>query len=162
MRKYILTALLLNLTLFVHAQDKKGFNYTEFGIYPGTNNTFSNISLRTMFGGYLSPKTTLALGIGIDNYIKNNFTVNTLPIFIDSRYFFKDKANSAFAGANIGYAINDSRLNPGVVFGIGAGYRFKISKNNKLSTALRYNVMVPDNSTNYSLQTLGINLGWYL
>ncbi len=163
MRKYFLTTLLLALTLALQAQDKKGFNYTEFGHYRTPNSSYSSTSLRTMFGSYLTPQTTLALGIGLDGYSSGPFHINSAPVFLDARYFFKDKANTPFATTNIGYAVNLGRqFNTGVVIGLGAGYRFKISKNNKLSTALRYNVFSVDKTNGFSVQTLGINLGWYL
>lgn len=111
-------------------QEKGYFNIIEIGYLDGKNvlkpvgssgeNHFkfvtNAISIRNINGWFITNKISVGLGIGFDRYkVKNNYYTkdNTFLLFIDSRYYLKNKTNTFFAYGLYGpklYAQNSIRL----------------------------------------------------
>ncbi|RYG09466.1 MAG: hypothetical protein EOO07_23825, partial [Chitinophagaceae bacterium] len=104
-------------------QEKGYFNLTEFSVFTG-NNTFeyqtapnsfeegSNgayaLSLTNINGYFITNQISLGVGVGLGNYTnsENNFDWNNVfLLFVDARYYFKNKPNTFFAYGDIGSSI---------------------------------------------------------
>lgn len=135
------------------------FNITKFGyigvtelkqelFIEGEGNVFSDLdtskthawSLQTINGYFLSPSFSLGIGMGLDGYHNPNF--NTLPVVLDARFYFSDESDSFYTFLNIGPSVRiggeNSKFRKGMVFNIGAGYKFKVAKNLFLVSDIYY------------------------
>ena len=87
--------------------------------------------MQTINGYFISPYFSLGIAIGIDGYHNPKF--NTLPVMLDIRTYMSDEEDSFYAFLDIGPSIRiggeNSDLKKGMVFNIGAGYKFKIAEN---------------------------------
>jgi hypothetical protein len=113
------------------------FNITKFGyigvanlkqerFIGGEGNIFSDLdtdkahawSLQTINGYFLSPLFSLGIGVGLDGYHNPNF--NTLPIVLDTRFYFSDDTDSFYTFLNIGPSVRiggeNSKFRKGMVF----------------------------------------------
>lgn len=76
--------------------------------------------LRAEFGYFVSNKISIGLGIGLDGY--HDYTLNTAPMFIDVRYYLKDKPQAFFLSGNLGYALPlSSNFEQGILAGFTIG-----------------------------------------
>lgn len=85
-------------------------------------------SLQTINGFFISENFSLGVGVGLDGYRKPTF--NTLPVFVDIRFYLEETANSLFAFTDLGVALKlgeTSSFDRGGIFNLGGGYRFPIS-----------------------------------
>ncbi|PKP19180.1 MAG: hypothetical protein CVU07_00425 [Bacteroidetes bacterium HGW-Bacteroidetes-23] len=135
------------------------FNITKFGyvgvtelkqelFIEGEGNVFSDLdtgkahawNLQTINGYFLSPSFSLGIGIGLDGYHNPNF--NTLPVVLDARFYFLDESDSFYTFLNIGPSVRiggeNLKFRKGMVFNIGAGYKFKVAKNLFLISDIYY------------------------
>lgn len=135
------------------------FNITKFGYIGVTNlkqerfiegegNIFSDLetnnahawSLQTINGYFLSPSFSLGIGVGLDGYHHPDF--NTLPIVLDTRFYFTDNSDSFYTFLNIGPSVRiggeNSNFRKGMVFNIGVGYKFKVANNLFLVSDINY------------------------
>lgn len=79
--------------------------------------------LRTTFGYFVTPHTSVGLGFGLDGY--HNPGYNTAPLVADARYYWNPTGNSPFVAANAGYSLGLARaFQRGAVGSANAGYRF--------------------------------------
>ena len=168
MKKIILPILLLTSFLSFAQTDSdnrdfnknKGyFNITKIGyinvtelrqeiFIPGEGNFFSEPdadnshvwSLQTINGYFISPYFSLGIAIGLDGYHNPNF--NTLPVMLDIRTYMTDEEDSFYAFLDIGPSLRiggeNSELRKGMVFNIGAGYKFKVAENLFLISDISY------------------------
>jgi len=135
------------------------FNITKFGyigvtelkqelFIEGEGNVFSDLdtgkahawSLQTINGYFLSPSFSLGIGVGLDGYHNPDF--NTLPVVLDTRFYFSDATDSFYTFLNIGPSVRiggeNSKFRKGMVFNIGAGYKFKVANNLFLVSDIYY------------------------
>ena len=168
MKKILLPFLLLTslITLAQNDSDNKDlyknkgyFNITKIGyiavtdlkqelFIEGEGNISSDLdankshawSLQTINGYFLSPNFSLGIAIGLDGYHNPNF--NTLPVLLDARAYFSDEENSFYSFLDIGPSLRiggeNSELRKGMVFNLGVGYKFKVTKNLFLISDLSY------------------------
>ena len=84
-------------------------------------------ALETINGYFFSPYFSLGVGTGLDGY--HNPNINTMPLFLDSRVYFKDGYNSVFAFMDLGLLAKVSdNFTKGSMFNIGAGYKFSLGE----------------------------------
>jgi len=130
-------------------KNKGFFNITKIGYITNTSvkqelfiegegNIFSELennkshawSLQTINGYFISPFFSLGISVGLDGYHNPNF--NTLPVLLDIRTYMSDEEDSFYAFLDIGPSLRiggeNSELRKGMVFNIGLGYKFKVSK----------------------------------
>jgi hypothetical protein len=132
-------------------RNKGYFNITRFSyvavgkikqdlFIPGEGN-FSNtlpsnksnaFSLQTINGYFISPYFSVGVGVGLDGY--SNPNINTFPIFVDIRAYFKDDFNSPFVFLDFGgLAKISDNFNRGNIFNVGAGYKIFVSKKRRIA-----------------------------
>ena len=104
---------------------------------PGEGNFFSDLdtdgsntlSFQTINGFFLSSSFSLGIGIGLENHDNPDF--NVLPVFLDARAYLSDDAESLYTFLDIGPTIklggDNSKLNKGVIFNFGIGYKFQVT-----------------------------------
>lgn len=85
----------------------------------------SAYSLQTINGIFLSPHFSVGLGIGLEGYSNPNF--NTLPAFLDLRYYFNDDSNSFYTYLDYGTMIKLNDINNGTTANIGIGYKLPLN-----------------------------------
>lgn len=89
-------------------------------------------SLQTINGIFLSPKFSIGLGIGLERF--NSPDANTLPIFLDTRYYLENNYNSFYGFANAGFLTKlDNSFRRGGMLGAGIGYKFFINSNKSIA-----------------------------
>lgn len=89
-------------------------------------------SIQTINGYFISPNFSLGLGIGLERF--NSPNANTLPIFLDARYYLENDYNSLYGYANAGFLSKlDSSFNKGGMLGAGVGYKFFINSNKTIA-----------------------------
>lgn len=89
-------------------------------------------SIQTINGYFISPKFSLGLGIGLERF--NNPNANTLPIFLDARYYLENDYNSLYGYTNVGFLSKfDSSFNKGGMLGAGIGYKFFINSSKTIA-----------------------------
>ena len=155
-KKYLTIILTLFLTGLIFSQNENTideyrnrgfFNITKFGyikVNEANLETFSPtngvlvtdisidksqaFSLQTISGHFFSPYFSTGLGIGLDGYHDPNY--NTLPIFLDLRFYFNDGISSPYLFTDYGTLVKvENGKNNGTIFNIGFGY--KLPLNNK-------------------------------
>lgn len=139
-------------------QEKGYFNLTELGLSFG-NNSFEyqispnkygggtdgaySISLRNINGLFLTHKIALGIGVGLENYTHNDNSTNynnLFQLFIDTRYYFKNKANTFFAYGDVGTSAKIAdNFSKGTMFNLGIGYKFKVAKKTAMIGSFGYN-----------------------
>ena len=120
------------------------FNIIRIGIIPLTNVkseiwsnglTVTNLpankaiaySFNIINGYFLNPNFSLGIGIGLDGY--HNPNANTMPLFVDVRYYFNEEAKSVYAFADVGSLIKvENRTRRGSMINLGMGYKFPINE----------------------------------
>ncbi|WP_113639594.1 hypothetical protein [Nubsella zeaxanthinifaciens] len=138
-------------------QEKGYFNLTELG-YFAVNNDYETqitpssfsviydgayaISLRNINGWFVTNKLSVGLGVGLENYTRKSSSAiydNTFQIFLDARYYLKNKVNTFFAYADVGssVAISDV-IEKGPMFNLGLGYKLKMTKRTALVGSLGF------------------------
>ncbi len=91
-------------------------------------NTSNGNSLQTINGYFITPKFSLGLGIGLERF--NNPNANTLPIFLDARYYLEDNYNSFYGFIDVGFLSKlDNSFRKGGMIGGGIGYKFFVNSN---------------------------------
>ena len=84
-------------------------------------------SLQTINGYFFSPYFSIGLGIGLDGYSNPNF--NTLPAFLDLRFYFDDSISSTYLYIDYGSLIKvESGKSNGTIANIGIGYKLPLNK----------------------------------
>lgn len=84
-------------------------------------------SLQTINGYFFSPYFSAGLGIGLDGY--TNPTFNTLPAFLDLRFYFNDGISSTYLYIDYGTLVKvENGRNNGTIANIGIGYKFPLNK----------------------------------
>ncbi len=156
MRKYIVFAVLCVLTGSVYSQEvnivtrkNEGiFNLTQVGYLPGMGNISYDGELRvnqsqayrirTLFGYFITPRFSVALGAGADAY--QNPSYNTLPVFADVRAYLHDARSSPYLFIDLGrsFAIA-SEFEEGMYLNAGAGFKYFVSEQVCLNTEIGYN-----------------------
>jgi len=174
--KFLLITLFFTGVNFVFAQNPdeqpafRYFNKTEAGVGIGfgsfktdidTNyhqkkirNDQIIIAVQTINGICISGRAGLGIGIGAEFWQKGMF----YPVFAHLYYDFKKEENTPFAYMNLGKAFG-TRYNTyyydsgkgGLLFGIGAGYKMKVSKRLQFEYALfyRYQAIFSSYQTEY-------------
>ncbi|NJO01616.1 MAG: hypothetical protein HC880_07940 [Bacteroidia bacterium] len=169
---------------YVGQKKKAFFNITEIGYSRGIGNfeltdqiTLPNegyvVRVRTIFGRFLNPHLSIGLGAGLDGIHNPGF--NTLPIFIDSRYYFSDAPQTPFLFLDLGYSVKLlDTFEQGVFTNFGIGYKLTALNRLRLLFGLGYNIhqirqrevtifAVPGGiqsvKSTFSLQSLSLNLG---
>jgi hypothetical protein len=105
-----------------------------------SNTNLYTHSLRGIIGYYINPKFSIGFGGGIAGY--HNPDVNTLPLFIDFRYFLQENSKSVYFYSDLGSSVSlDSDKNSGFLAELGVGYKIPISKKIILTPALGYNLI---------------------
>ncbi len=120
-------------------QERNYFNITQVSFLPGighfrlgdTKYKFDGKSygLNTINGLFLTNKTSLGLGIGIQGIHNPNF--NTARIFIEIRQYLQNKRNGFFATGEFGYnpRFGTSTIFTQGTFGeIGVGYKLLVKR----------------------------------
>lgn len=133
--------------------DRKFYNLTEIGYGIGVGSVrFEKINnktkyegrffrLRTQFAYRLTDHFDLGLGFGLDGY--HNFTANTAPLFIASRYSFKQ--SSLISTINVGYSIPlASNFERGLMGSLGIGKKVTLGKL-KLLPSIAFNAQALNN-----------------
>lgn len=157
--KNVTATICLLVTCFAMAQNKiskdpyknKGYfnitKYTRYHVNAATlyfeaadnGTTESNVkgnaygnSLQTINGYFLSPKFSLGLGVGLENFTEPN--ANTTPVFLDARYYLEDNYNSFYGYANAGVLAKlGNTFRSGGLIGAGIGYKFFIDSDKKIA-----------------------------
>ena len=161
MRKYILLLIVMLSIVTTSGQgnDKKYknefrnkgyFNITRLGIIPLTKlkqETFTSgvgnqdyelssegaiaYSFQTINGYFINPHLRVGLGVGLDGY--HNPNVNTMPLFIDTRLYFNETANSTYLVLDLGVLLGITNgPKRGGMANIGMGYKFKLAPISRL------------------------------
>lgn len=107
-------------------------------------------------------KNTLSLGVSIyDAFLQGG---KITPLIIDYKHYFKEEDNSLFANAGIGYTLfSPSDINS-MVFKIGLGYRFSISKSKRIHIGINYDfnklydIFTFENNSSFSSKTVDVNV----
>jgi len=121
----------------MHAQDGKGTLYivVEGGYLMGVGNinyddqvTFNNNSsayrLRVAMGKFLSDRTSVGVGLGLDGYESPSH--NTFPVFIEAKRYMSSRYNSLFFLLNTGYSLGlGQEFSKGLHLEPGIGYRMR-------------------------------------
>lgn len=145
-------------TCFSQKTKQEGyFNITEAGFFKNASANYANErnqnapnagSLRVINGLFLSPQWSVGVGIGLDGYSRqheagvfNREYYNTMPAFLDSRYYFMDRRNTPFVFTDVGYSLKlGNNFEKGLIIGIGGGYKFFPGKKTCLIAGLGYNL----------------------
>ena len=173
MRKLIIFAVLLFLGESVYAQEvnivtrkNEGvFNTTEMGYLPGMGNISYDGELRanqseayrirTMFGYFITPRFSVALGAGIDAY--RNPSYNTFPVFADVRAYLHDARNSPYAFFDMGKSLAiGPDIEKGMFVNAGVGFKYFVSEQVCLNTSIGYNYQRMDAERLYVSDLLNV------
>ncbi len=164
---------------------KKGyFNLTELGYYPGNNfYSFSNkpnvineildgakaFSIRNINGWFITPKISLGIGLGLENYTLASDTEglrksynNLFLLFADARYYFYNRGNTFFAYGNAGGSVAIKNFtDKGPMLGFGFGYKFKAADAAALSASVGFNdqIITMPNVLKNSYRCFAIRVG---
>lgn len=157
MNKQILILATVLFTSYTFCQGKKDkdinknhgfFNITRFGVIPNfdirretfdstngkvitkiSNNSIA-FSIQTINGYFINENLSVGLGIGLDRY--NNPSANTIPAFLDARYYFKESAKSIYFLTNIGSLIKiENGTRKGSMVNVGLGAKFPLRENSR-------------------------------
>lgn len=145
------------------------FNITQIGYLSGMGNISydgdlkvnesQTYRIRTMFGYFISPRFSFALGAGADAY--QNPSYNTLPVFADVRGYLHDARNSPYVFIDLG---NSFPIGPefeeGMFLNFGAGFKYFVSERMCLNTSIGYNYqrMHPEKLYYNDLWSIGYRL----
>jgi hypothetical protein len=115
-------------------RESRFYNISEVGYGSGIGNiNFSKanvkvkndsyyVRLRTQFGYSFNDKFSFGIGFGLDGY--HDYTFNTAPLFLDTRYYFKSRPRTLFIFSNLGYSIRmSSNFEQGFMGGFSIGQR---------------------------------------
>jgi len=134
-------------------QEKGYFNVTELGYQFGNNSlkignssggygTYVNgthaLSLRTVNGIFITNKVSLGLGLGIENYSRNNGGINSnlFQLFGDVRYYFKNDVKTLFAYGQAGPSLKISdEFEKGSMYNVGIGYKFPVAERTMMNAS---------------------------
>lgn len=183
----VLFLILINPIQAQKVKDHKFYNITEIGYGHGFGKisfkepNFSSryegyfIRLRTQFGILITNQLSAGLGFGLDGYHVPGS--NTAPLFLDGRYYWRDKPQTFFTGVNLGYSIpiNSSVFQSGVMGSVLIGRRISgkrliyvpsIGLNIQQIRNFRYTIVDLDSNQFYTGEqsvihnTLAFNLGF--
>jgi len=83
-------------------------------------------SLQTINGYFLSPKFSVGVGVGLENFSSPNS--NTFPVFLDTRYYFDNKYSSLYIFGDIGVTLKlGDEFKKGFLLNGGVGYKFFVN-----------------------------------
>jgi hypothetical protein len=138
-------------------QEKGYFNLTEISAFGGNNafdfqvttNKYESrsdgayaFSLRNINGYFITNKIAVGLGVGLENYTHSDSYFNTnnlFLLFLDTRYYFKNSANTFFAYGDIGSSVKIAdNIDKGPMYNLGIGYKFKVGNKTALTAGLGY------------------------
>jgi hypothetical protein len=152
MKKYIMIICIVNI-FFLYAQEKEKDVFKNKGFFNITKFTHSRIQnatldykfpdnsealgrdvnheggnangLHTITGVFLGPKFSLGAGLGIERF--NTPNANTMPLYLDVRYYFNNDYNSFYLFSNLGTMVKlGDDFRKGGLFQAGIGYKFFI------------------------------------
>lgn len=84
-------------------------------------------SVQTINGFFISPDFSLGIGVGLDRY--NNPSVNTMPLFLDTRYYLSETSKSLYFLGNFGSLIKiENGTRRGSMVNLGMGIKFPLKK----------------------------------
>lgn len=87
-------------------------------------------SLQTINGYFINKNISLGIGIGLDRY--NNPSANTLPLFLDTRYYFSEDSRSLYVLGNFGGLIKiENGTRRGSMINLGLGYKFPFNEKSR-------------------------------
>jgi len=123
----------------VKVKQSRFFNITEIGYGNGIGkinfekigykieNESHFVRVRTEFGYFITKKLSLGLGFGLDGY--HDYTFNTAPLFVDTRFYFKTQPQTFFVFSNIGYAIPlAGNFEKGFIGGVSFGRKISMRR----------------------------------
>ena len=156
MKKHLMCIILLMMVGSAYAQEvnivtKKNegiFNITQIGYLPGIGNISYNGELkaneaqtyrfRTLFGYFITPRFSVALGTGADAY--QNPSYNTFPVFADVRAYLHDARTSPYLFLDLGKSLSiGSEFEKGMFLNAGVGFKYFVSERICLNTSIGYN-----------------------
>ncbi|AZQ44963.1 hypothetical protein [Nonlabens ponticola] len=147
---YILLFISLTINSLGIAQEDRGlFNITRIGAQsifelererftPDSGTVATEISasgtavysLNTITGYFLTDQFSAGLGLGLDGF--QNPNLNTLPIYLDVRYYSNAENNSFFGyfdiGTNVDPSIRNANFQTGGLINLGFGYQIPLGK----------------------------------
>jgi len=95
------------------------------GVNVKGSNSFG-YSLQTINGYFLNPKFSIGIGTGLELF--NNPNTNTLPVFLDFRYYFDNNYSSLYIFGDAGPVTKlGSKLKKGFLYSGGVGYKFFVN-----------------------------------
>ncbi|MBS3775616.1 MAG: hypothetical protein KGY70_10535 [Bacteroidales bacterium] len=173
MKKYLIFILYLMMAGYGHAQEveivtrkNEGvFNITQTGYMPGVGNISydgdlrANQSeayrLRTLFGYFITPRFSVALGAGADAY--NNPSYNTFPVFADVRAYLHDARNTPYVFFDLGKSLPVApEIEEGMFINGGVGFKYFVSERICLNTEIGYNYQRMNPEKHYFSDLLNI------
>ena len=124
--------------IYINDVTLETFNSTDGVVATSLNIDRANaFSLQTINGYFFNENFSAGIGIGLDGY--HNPNINTLPIFLDLRYYFGEEAESLYLYSDYGtLAKIKNGTSNGTIFNIGLGYKFPIKDRLMLVTDLGY------------------------
>jgi hypothetical protein len=140
---------LLTVSILSAQEDRGFFNITRFGAQsvfdleqdtftPGVGNRSTEIStsgtavysLNTITGYFLTDFFSAGLGLGLDGFQSPN--LNTLPVYLDLRYYTSEEDSTYFGyfdiGSNVDLGFENSNFQKGGLINLGFGYQFPLGK----------------------------------
>jgi len=83
-------------------------------------------SLQTINGYFFNPYFSAGLGIGLDGYHNPNY--NTMPAFLDLRFYFNDGKGSPYVFVDYGTLVKiENGTNNGNMANLGFGYKIPLN-----------------------------------
>jgi hypothetical protein len=124
------------------------FNITQVGYLPGMGNISYDGELRanqsqayrirTLFGYFITPRFSVALGAGADAYQDPSY--NTFPVYADVRAYLHDARNSPYLFMDLGRSLAiGPEFEEGMHLNVGAGFKYFVSERICLNTSIGYN-----------------------
>jgi len=86
----------------------------------------------------VAPRWSAGLGIGLDRYTEPDY--NTMPVYATVRFAALPSVPSAYAFADLGYALGVGDYTKGFAGALGVGYTYMIAKHFGLNFQLAYNL----------------------
>jgi len=92
--------------------------------------SMDGIALDAVAGWYITPHFSLGAGIALQP--------ETVPVYLDGRYYFHDRTNAPFLITNIGIFTGLLHANGGHFYSIGGGYRIGLGAIRKIKLLLSF------------------------
>ena len=130
----------------------------NLGLYETASNKNITRSELNMYGNSLhlsalyniNNRLALGAGVGVDRY--DNPGYNTLPIFATVHYAPLTKLPNVYAYTNLGYSIGGDNFYSGMVWDLGAGYKWMFSKHFGLNFQLGYDLKQFRGTPDYTIK----------